>query len=120
MADLLGMHQVSYGRIENNVYKPSDAKLKYYIDALREVYPDLKEEEWQKIEEPPTHTVQQKTLVGLNYAYIGHSGKQNKEDRVNIYQIIDTLRKEIEEKNQQIKEKDRQIKSLLDLLNAHK
>lgn len=115
MADLLGIHQVSYGRIENGVWVPSEEKLNSIFLKLKQAYPELTPEAFEKsAEKADSSSIRQKTVIGSNS--VVQLERQRDEEKSDLKQIIETLKQEISEKNIQIKEKDSQIQRLIGII----
>lgn len=113
MAEIIGLSQASYSRIETGDFIPSEEKCKEYIQNIQKIFPSVREDSFVK-KESETVAITQKNVLGANY--IGRLEKQSDEDRLNLQQIVETLRNELEEKNAQIREKDTQISSLLAII----
>lgn len=98
VAKQIGMDQQSYSKIEkDNKVKVSDELLSKIAEVLGVSIEDIKS---------PTPII-------MNFHNSPYSGQYNSNNTNTDAQLIEALRNELQEKNEQLKEKDEQIKALI-------
>lgn len=87
------------------------------MQNIKRRYPDFNPARYTK-EPKDSIAITQKNILGANY--IGLLERQSEMDRVNLQQVVEALRNELEQKNRQICEKDSQINRLLAIIAERK